>query len=162
MQEIEQLKRDLKSYGYYKKLKVEVEIQLYQLQQKIKRLQEPQSITYGEKSIATSTRESMIQIGSSNAERVQSLITTQLTLEKLKTEVDSELTKLDLDVGLAALSDEQKIIIERHYFEGVAFEFIGMQLHISKSAAIRANKKALWTIYKKSEKSVRGSLNSLL
>lgn len=40
MQEIEQLKRDLKSYGYYKKLKIEIDIQVNDLNARIEVLEQ--------------------------------------------------------------------------------------------------------------------------
>lgn len=40
MQEIEQLKRDLKSYGYYKKLKIEIDIQVNDLNARIEALEQ--------------------------------------------------------------------------------------------------------------------------
>lgn len=94
--------------------------------------------------------------------KVSSLVITLATLESLKEELIEDIKRLDLDEGLDALDEEQRKVIEDHYFKGVTFEYIGYDVNFSKSNVLKIKKKALWIIYKNSSKSVRGHLKSLV
>ncbi|OCN03580.1 hypothetical protein A4S06_05310 [Erysipelotrichaceae bacterium MTC7] len=186
MNEIEQLKRDLQSYGYYKKLLTELDIHIYSLKQKIKREESPHAISYSGEITTyicnTCGHMELVPSGLKNVEcrkcdstmmmlkgqqesiakaklikvdagkNVSSLIITLASLEKLKEEYKKDIDRLGLDKGLSMLEDEQRIIIEKHYFEGICYEHVGMMLHKSRKAVRYANQKALKVIYNNSQK----------
>ncbi|MDH6367542.1 MULTISPECIES: sigma factor-like helix-turn-helix DNA-binding protein [unclassified Breznakia] len=182
MNEIEQLKRDLQSYGYYKKLLTELDIHIYSLKQKIKREESPHAISYsgeiatyicntcghielvpsGLKNVECRKCDSTMMMLKGQQEsiakaklikvdagkNVSSLIITLASLEKLKEEYQSDIARLGLDAGLAKLTEEQLLIIKKHYFEGVCYEHVGMMLGMNRRTVIRHTNKALHVVYR--------------
>lgn len=185
MNEIEQLKRDLKSYGYYQQYLKELDIKIYSLNHKIETLElrggakftgkvyTYQCIKCGEYEFLTDTglknricchcdgdlkeikdhkdiikpSNEIVAISQGEGTLIDSLNATLQTLLDLQEETEIKLSLLGLDDALNKLTNEQRIIIEKHYFHGVCYEHIGMMLNRSKTGVVKIGKKSLRIIY---------------
>ena len=135
---IEQLKRDLRTYGYYKGRIREVESELYNLSQQIKDCYKASGISYGE------------PMSSSNPKhpRVTSLINEEADLLLERKRYIDDIGRLGIDEKLKVLNDVQLKIVQAIYFDGLSYRFIASQMNYSVRTIQYYNDKGLNEILK--------------
>lgn len=80
----------------------------------------------------------------------------------LQEEVEGELKQFGFKQSLAVLSKEQRAIVERHYFNDMPYDTIGVVMGMSRRTVIRTSKKALEVILSQSDDYIRKIIKSLL
>ncbi len=139
-EDIEQLKRDLYSYGYYTKCIEEVKARLYDLSQRLQDRERAQGVSFGERT------------GGSDPYHPS---TAALIYEEEGLQIElKELVKKRSSFGLDAieeyLTSEEFKIITAHFFDRLSYSYIQANMSYSYEEKVkRITKKGLKKILKK-------------
>lgn len=139
-EDIEQLKRDLYSYGYYTKCIDEVKAKLYDVSQRLKDRERVQGISFGEK------------VGNSDPYHpsIAALIYEEEGLQIELKELENKRSTLGLDVIEEYLTSEEFKIITAHFFDRLSYSYIQANMSYSYDEKVkRITKIGLKKILKK-------------
>lgn len=118
---IEQLKRDLRTYGYYKGRIREIEASLYNLSQQIRDCYKASGIGYGEAMSSSDPRHPRVTI----------LINEEADLHGDRKWYIEEIKRLGIDEKLKVLTDIQLKVVRAIYFDGLSFKYVAAQTNYS-------------------------------
>lgn len=130
---IEQLKRDLKTYGYYQKRISEMESQLYLITQEIRNCYKVSGISY----------DSPMNISDPKHSRVSTLIHEESDLLMKRDKIKEDMTSIGIEEKLKNLSDVQFAIITALYFDNQSYRFVANSMNYSVRTIQYHNDKAL-------------------
>lgn len=137
---IEFIKRKLKDYKYYTDAINECDIKLIDLRESIKECYKASGVSY----------DSVLSNGDPNYSRVVELINKEYSVVLHKEGLEKKRDALGLNDLLPMLSDEQRELIELHYFKGYSQNFIAVNKQYNYIEVIKRKlKKAIIFLVKR-------------